>query len=535
MRFAKLAGICLFAALAVGAQQQTSPTSVVASVDGKKLSAVDIRNILKTLTPEARQNVGKNPKSFLQFYFLSEYLGSLAEQDHLDQQSPQKENIELARLRVLYSAGQNAHAATISISPEDVARLYNANRDHYTKEAEIRVITLFYSNDPPAAGGEKTRTESETKALAADLHRQIAAGGDFLKLQQKYSQDRTSDHGTIRATDKFNETLKKAIFAMKTGQISDPIQEPSAFYIVKVDRIGSPPIEEVQGVLTEELKQQRLTAWVKELQTKFTPVMDDSGAATVDGKKLSAADVDALIQSLPAQLQLKAKSDKKNFLQEYFLVHHVASLAEQARLDRQSPYKEEFAQLRLQVLFNAELTAKGNQVPVAYSEEEARYRDHPENYKEASAHTLMVYYTSAAAPPAIAGHKLLTLDQARRMAEKIRAELQGGADFEKVQKQYPNDTKASSVTLRRNTSGYSQNLKNRIFAMKPGDLSEPVQETNAFYIVRLDALKTLPFEKVRDEIYREFKQERFNAWFQSVQKRFIVTIEDPAFFQQAAQ
>ncbi|MGH7489717.1 MAG: peptidylprolyl isomerase, partial [bacterium] len=167
--------------------------------------------------------------------------------------------------------------------------------------------------------------------------------------------------------------------------------------------------------------------------------------------------------------------------------------------------------------------------------EEAHYRDHPENYTEASAHAMMVFYSSAAEPPAIAGHKLLTREKAQQMAETIRAQLHDDADFEKLQKQYPNDTKASSITLRRNTSGYSQDLKNRLLAMKPGAFSEPIRETNAFYIVRLDARTTLPFEKVRDEIYREFKQERFNAWFQSVQKRFIVTIEDPAFFEQAAR
>ncbi|MGH9665277.1 MAG: peptidylprolyl isomerase [Bryobacteraceae bacterium] len=535
MRFVKSAGIFLLAAFALGGQQQAPPDPVVASVDGKKLSASDIRNILKTLTPAARENVGKNPKAFLQFYFLSEYLGSLAGQARLDQQSPYKEDIELARLRVLYGAGQNAHSSQISIPLEDVERLYGANKGSYPKEADIHVITLFYSNDPPPAGGAKIRTEAEAKTVAADVHRQIAAGGDFLKLQKEYSQDPTSNHGSVHAADKFNDTLKKAIFAMKAGQISDPIQEPSAFYVVKVDRIGAPPLEEVREVLTEELKQRQFTAWIKGLQARFTPVLDSTGAAAVDGKKLSAADVQALIQSLPAQLQTKAKGDVKNFLQEYFLVHHVASLAEQAHLEQQSPYKEEIAQLRLQVLFNAELTVKGNQVPVAYSEEEAHYRDHPENYTEASAHAMMVFYSSAAEPPAIAGHKLLTREKAQQMAQTIRAQLHDDADFEKLQKQYPNDTKASSITLRRNTSGYSQDLKNRLLAMKPGAFSEPIRETNAFYIVRLDARTTLPFEKVRDEIYREFKQERFNAWFQSVQKRFIVTIEDPAFFEQAAR
>ncbi|HLJ13594.1 MAG TPA: peptidyl-prolyl cis-trans isomerase [Bryobacteraceae bacterium] len=538
MRSATRCAICLLAALALGAQEQTPPDATVATIDGKKLSAADIKNLLVTLTPQARINIGKNPKNFLQFYFLSRYLGSLAEQAHLDQQSPYKEDLDSARLKILYDAEQAAYSSRISISPEEVKRFYEANRSRYPDEAQIRVITLFYSSDPLGKdSGSKTRTEAEAKALAGSIHQKLTAGGDFDRLQKQYSQDPTSDRGTIRATDKFNETLKKAIFSMKPGQTSEPIQESGAFYIVKVDEIGPPSLAEVREILIEQLKQQRFSEWINQLKVRFTPVMDDAatGAASVDGKKLSAADVKAIVESLPPQLQLKAKGDLKNFLAEYFLVHHIASLAEKAHLDEQSPYKEELAQLRLQILFNAELTTQGNQVPVAYSEEEARYHSHPQDFTEAAVHVLMIFYSTAPSPPAIAGHKLLSEAQAKQTAEKIRAELREDTDFAKLQKQYPNDTQTSTSTLRRDSRQYSQELKDRIFSLHPGEISEPIREPNAFYIVKLDSLTTLPFDKVRDEIYRQFKQERFNAWFQSLQKRFIVTIDNPGFFQQAAQ
>ncbi|HLJ13518.1 MAG TPA: hypothetical protein VKV15_03410 [Bryobacteraceae bacterium] len=52
--------------------------------------------------------------------------------------------------------------------------------------------------------------------------------------------------------------------------------------------------------------------------------------------------------------------------------------------------------------------------------------------------------------------------------------------------------------------------------------------------MKLDSVTRPPFDNVRDEIYQHFKQERFNAWFQSLQKRFAVTVDKPGLFQQAA-
>ncbi|MEO7143283.1 MAG: peptidyl-prolyl cis-trans isomerase, partial [Bryobacteraceae bacterium] len=492
----------------------------------------DMKNLLAEMPPDVRERVEKNPKPALEFYFLAAYLGSLADAEHLDRESPYKEEIETARLRVLTNAESAAYAAKIAVTREELERAYNEGKGRYPTEAEVRIITLYYSKNPGAAGSgtKNARTEPEAKALAASIHKQLAAGADFDQLQKQYSQDRTSDRGTIHRDDPIDGVLKKAIFAAKAGEIPDPIETPSAFYIVKLEALVPPSIVEIGEKLVEQVKQRKFNEWIQSLRTRFTPAMTAGGGATVDGKTLTADSAKSILAAMPPEVQMKAKGDMKNFLEEYFLVHYLASEADQAGLEKESPYKEEMKNLRLQVLYNAELTKQGNEIPVSDDEQEKWYRTHPELFTQADIHWLMVFYSSAASPPMVAGHKLKTQAEAQRLAGEIRAQIHEDADFETLHKKYPDDTQAEAVKMRRNDRQYAEALKSQIFAMKADEVSEPMPQPNAFYIVKLDKLTVTPYGDVRDDVLHQVKQQHFNVWFQALQKRFTVTIDDASFF-----
>ena len=80
---------------------------------------------------------------------------------------------------------------------------------------------------------------------------QLRGGADFAKLAEQYSEDAASkaaggDFGVIKASSDYPAELKSAVFALKPGEISEPIRQPTAFYIVRLEEKGPQPVDEIR-------------------------------------------------------------------------------------------------------------------------------------------------------------------------------------------------------------------------------------------------------------------------------------------------
>src|SRR5205085_12581936 len=106
--------------------------------------------------------------------------------------------------------------------------------------------------------------------------------------------------------------------------------------------------------------------------------------AEIDGKKYTAGEVNKLMENFPPQMQLAIKSDPKRALGYILLTRYLASEAEKAKLDQQSPLKETLEYQRVNALAQAQINQvrnfKFNRTP---DEEETDYKDNGERYQEA--------------------------------------------------------------------------------------------------------------------------------------------------------
>ena len=85
--------------------------------------------------------------------------------------------------------------------------------------------------------------------------------------------------------------------------------------------------------------------------------------AEVNGKKYTAAELDKLIDMLPAQYQQVARS-RPQLLSQVFLMQHLAEDAEKSGLDQKDPFKEQLEMSRIQVLSTAELSDVNNTMKI---------------------------------------------------------------------------------------------------------------------------------------------------------------------------
>jgi peptidyl-prolyl cis-trans isomerase C len=251
-----------------------TPDTVVLEVNGKKFTASEIDKLIAGLPPQIQQNARMQPQMLSQF-FVYKRLAEDAEKDGLDKQDPWKQALEFQRMQTLANAQLTTHSNTIQVTTEEQQEYYKKNADKY-QQAKVRVIYLSFNPAPDkaVATAKKLRTEAEARAKAEDLRQQILAGADFGKLARENSDDATSaakdgDFGIIKHNSPYPEDVKKAVFALKPGGVSELVRQPNGFYLIRLDEMNMQPFDEVNMEIFQEVKQQHFNEWVSALQTQY--------------------------------------------------------------------------------------------------------------------------------------------------------------------------------------------------------------------------------------------------------------------------
>src|SRR6266478_4274255 len=112
------------------ASAQLMPTAeipadaVVAKVDGKNLTAGEVRIALTNMPPEFGQLYKQNPQVAIQQMYVMRYLADEAEKAKLGEESPLKEQLALLRANVLASAMLSHEHNYFPVSDETIEQYY---------------------------------------------------------------------------------------------------------------------------------------------------------------------------------------------------------------------------------------------------------------------------------------------------------------------------------------------------------------------------------------------------------------------------
>jgi parvulin-like peptidyl-prolyl isomerase len=269
----------------VAASLMTIPgKTLIATVDGKEVTAAELQGVIRTMPPQMQRQALGDRKTLLQYYGVMRRLSQEAETAKLDQVSPWKETLENSRMQLLMQAMLNRKFSEIKVGPEEEKKFYESKPERFS-QAKVKAIYIPFSNSPPAEGSEKKPlTEGEAKTKAADLVKQIRSGADFVKLVKEHSGDPASvakdgDFGTIRRTDQLPNEIKAAVFAVKAGEVTEPVRQASGFYIFRVEEASPQSFEEVRATVQQELKNARFMEWMAGVQNSVDIKLLDQGSA----------------------------------------------------------------------------------------------------------------------------------------------------------------------------------------------------------------------------------------------------------------
>ena len=144
----------------------------------------------------------------------------------------------------------------IKVSEEEISQYFELNKNAYSTPKKVRARHILFKTEPDAK--EEKLDEVRNKALK--VLKEARAGADFAKLAEKYSDDPGSknkggDLGFF-ARDRMIKPFSEAAFAMKPGEISEPVQTPFGWHLIKVEEsqeAKEPVLAEVEGQIRSKL------------------------------------------------------------------------------------------------------------------------------------------------------------------------------------------------------------------------------------------------------------------------------------------
>jgi parvulin-like peptidyl-prolyl isomerase len=153
----------------------------------------------------------------------------------------------------------------VTVTEQEITDYYDQNKDQFTTPEQRHVAHILV----------KTRKEAD------DIYAQLKNGADFATLAKKYSTDAASaknggDLGTAPRAQ-WVKPFGDAAWALKTGEISEPVKSQFGWHIIKalgdIEPATTKPLSELHDTIKEQLlakaKDKRMADWIAQIEAKY--------------------------------------------------------------------------------------------------------------------------------------------------------------------------------------------------------------------------------------------------------------------------
>jgi parvulin-like peptidyl-prolyl isomerase len=268
-----------------------SPEAVVMTVGDIKITARDVEEFLSALPAQYREFYAKQGKAQIPDLLITNKLFSQeAVKRGLDKQKSVQRSMQIARESILVAAVQDQIAAESKMTDEQAAQYLQANKLVY-EEAHVKRIILAHKSALPLWAGKEFPTKEEAQKKADEIKKKLAEGVEFEELAAKFSDDtmtsgKGGDIGFVRRpTQQKSQNAKpgdvpitppveSAIFSIPVGSVSEVIDGPFGFEIVKVEDRHLPKVAEIKEEMEARARMDKTEALMRELRSKSSITVD---------------------------------------------------------------------------------------------------------------------------------------------------------------------------------------------------------------------------------------------------------------------
>jgi len=194
-------------------------------------------------------------------------------------------------------------ASTQKVSDEAVRQFYEANAESFLHPEQLRARHILLLVPPSATKEQAAKAETEIKNISAQ-----AKKGNFEALAKKHSQDPGSaaKGGELPwfSRGMMVKPFEDAAFALKPGQISEPVRTQYGWHIIKVESArpaGKVPFDDAKATIHARLAEEKASEKVNEILdqcmdqmsagVKLEKIAKDLGLTTKKSEMMDAATV----------------------------------------------------------------------------------------------------------------------------------------------------------------------------------------------------------------------------------------------------
>lgn len=243
--------------------------------------------------------------------------------------------------------------------------------------------------------------------------------------------------------------------------------------------------------------------------------------AKVGGEEITKGDLVKSLETLPPNqrmIYLSSPQRLKEYLDSYINQMVLYKEAEREGIDRREDIKESLERYRRRLLIQA-LSQEAINQKISEKDIENYYRQNPKDLEEIRISHIFIKIDPA---------KGITKDKARAKADIVAKRAKSGERFENLVNEFSDDPVSKK---RGGDIGYisrgrlSPEFENKIFSLKEGEISDPIETENGFHIIKVtEGAKIPPLDQVKGRIEIELKKKVFSEYTKRLREKMGVEI-----------
>ncbi len=253
------AALLLGALLSATAAPAADGDKVVATVNGAKITEADVaiasREIAGSLARANVQDPTQRRKVVIDYLIENQLLAEAGSKAKLDSGASFDQQMAYWKRRALRDLHFESQIRP-TISDSDVKSFYDEQAKKAGEGGQIRARHILL------------KTEDKAK----EVYELLIHDGDFVELAKKHSTGPSGPKGGdlgYFGRGQMVPAFEKAAFALKVGEISEPVKTQFGWHIIKVEdkrTANLPPFEELKERIVQHLAQQKVRELAAELR-----------------------------------------------------------------------------------------------------------------------------------------------------------------------------------------------------------------------------------------------------------------------------
>ena len=259
---------------------------IILKVGDQQFTQADIDLLIASLPPQAQQAIAtRGKKEVGDWYARVVMLAQQARLHHLDESPDFTQRLAILRTQLEAQAAGEEMNKQSKVSPEEIQRYYDT---HSADFDQISLRQIIVRKRPAAPLADPARpnpsmaqglSPEDAKNQAEAIRKELVAGTDIKKVSEDFNkpgeviieqEPRSVRRGAMRPE------MEKVAFALKDGEVSEPVDVPQALVIFQVTgrshvdlRAASPDIEKI-------LQQQKVQAAMEAVKKNTVVWMDNT-------------------------------------------------------------------------------------------------------------------------------------------------------------------------------------------------------------------------------------------------------------------